>query len=111
MNLADRVRPIVLDQPEPKQNEHPAAWDLVIADMRERDRVGLERYGTRLQPFNSRNTLRDAYAEILDLAVYTRSAIAEAELNGERVKAALEARRPRVVRVSASLETADEVDQ
>ncbi len=55
----------------------PAVWDLVIADMRDRDKLGEQRYGVRLQPHNGRDVLRDAYEEALDLAVYLRSAIYE----------------------------------
>jgi hypothetical protein len=77
-------------QPAPVANEEPAVWPLVIealearwrdaadpsiallviADMRERDRVGRERYGTPLQPNNGRNALVDAYHEALDLCAY-----------------------------------------
>lgn len=66
-----------LDQPMPTKSDRPAIWDLVIADMQERDQVGRARYGTPLQAFNGRDALKDAYAEALDLAVYLRQAIAE----------------------------------
>jgi hypothetical protein len=49
----------------------------VIVDMRERDRFGVEKYKTRLQPFNGRNPLVDAYQEALDLCVYLRQAMYE----------------------------------
>lgn len=65
------------DQPPPKTNNLPAVWDLVIQDMQERDKIGQERYRTRLQPNNGRDTLVDAYQETLDLAVYLRQAIYE----------------------------------
>ena len=55
----------------------PAAWDLVLQDMEARDKLGQERYGVRLMPHNGRDTLRDAYEEALDLAVYLRNAIYE----------------------------------
>lgn len=64
-------------QPEPTKNDKPAVWDLVMQDMRGRDRFGLEKYGTRLQPFNGRDALVDAYQEALDLVVYLRTAIYE----------------------------------
>ena len=66
-----------LDQPNPKLSDAPAVWDLVLADIAERDRVGLARYGTRLQPHNGQDALRDALAEALDLVVYLRQAIYE----------------------------------
>lgn len=67
----------VADQPPPIPNEKPAVWNLVITDMRERDQVGRQRYGTPLQPHNGRDALVDAYQEALDLAVYLRQEIEE----------------------------------
>ena len=64
-------------EPPPTPNARPAVWDLVIADMRERDAEGIRKYGTRLQPGNGRDPLVDAYQEALDLVVYLRQAIAE----------------------------------
>lgn len=64
-------------EPAPQPGSGPAVWDLVIADMRERDEGGLAKYGTRLQAGNGRNALVDAYQEALDLAVYLRQRIAE----------------------------------
>jgi len=65
------------EQPAPKQNIHPPVWDLVITDMKERDKIGEARYGTRLQPFNGRDALVDAYQESLDQTVYLRQLIYE----------------------------------
>lgn len=65
------------EQPDPTPNAGPAVWDMVIADMHARDEVGRQRYGTRLQPGNGRDALRDAYEEALDLAAYLRQAIYE----------------------------------
>ena len=67
-------------QPAPVPTAHPAAWSLVIADMAQRDVMGSEKYGTRLQPGNGRDSLQDAYQEALDLAVYLRTAIYERQL-------------------------------
>lgn len=64
-------------QPKPLLNDNPRVWDLVVADMIERDLMGAERYGTHLQPHNGRDALKDAYQEALDLAVYLRQAIYE----------------------------------
>lgn len=64
-------------EPAPEPNTHPVVWDLVMADMRQRDESGLAKYGTRLQPHNGRDALVDAYQEALDLVVYLRQAIAE----------------------------------
>ena len=67
----------IQDQPAPTHNALTPVWDLVIQDMQERNQVGIQRYGTPLQPFNGRDALVDAYQEALDLAVYLRQAIAE----------------------------------
>lgn len=64
-------------QPAPKPNDKPGVWGLVIQDMGERDAFGAAKYGTRLQPFNGRDALVDAYQEALDLVVYLRTAIYE----------------------------------
>lgn len=67
----------VRDQPAPVTNSSTPVWELVMADMKERDHVGRQRYGTPLQAFNGRDALVDAYQEALDLAVYLRQAIEE----------------------------------
>ncbi len=64
-------------QPAPIPNDRPAVWGIVINDMTARDAIGKARYGTRLQPYNGRDALRDAYEEALDLVVYLRQAIYE----------------------------------
>lgn len=53
----------------------PAIWDLVIADMRERDAIGTKRYGDRLRPESPNDALQFAYEEALDLAAYLRQEI------------------------------------
>lgn len=65
-------------QPDPKPGKVDVA-DFVLADIQERVKAGLERYGTKLQTFNGRNALWDAYQEILDLVMYVRQAILETE--------------------------------
>lgn len=67
-------------EPLPVKNEHPAVWDLVMQDIKEREDYGIKTYGTRLQPFNGRNALIDAYQELLDLVVYLRQMIYEKEI-------------------------------
>ena len=66
-------------EPPPKHNELPSMHDLVIQDMAARKQFGLDKYGTPLQPFNGRKALKDAYEEILDLAVYLRQRLYEEE--------------------------------
>lgn len=72
---------IIDEQPLPQPNTSTPIWDLVIDDMRERDRVGRQRYGTPLQTNNRRDALVDAYQEALDLVVYLRQAIEERTCN------------------------------
>lgn len=64
-------------EPPPKAVDGPAVWDLVMSDMAARDRVGTAKYGQRLVPGDGRDSLRDAYQEALDLAVYLRKAMYE----------------------------------
>jgi hypothetical protein len=66
-----------VEQPAPIMNTSTPIWELVIADMHERDHVGRQRYGTPLQAHNGRDALLDAYQEALDLVVYLRQAIEE----------------------------------
>lgn len=66
-----------MTQPDQTPNEHPPIWEIVIAEMKERDQLGRERYGTPLQAFNGRDALRDAMEEALDLVAYLRMAIYE----------------------------------
>lgn len=65
------------EQPTPIKNDHPAAWDLVLEDIRKRDAMGEKMYGTRLQPFNGRLMIVDLYEELLDAVVYIRGLIYE----------------------------------
>lgn len=67
----------IQDQPPPVVNQNPAVWDLVVEDMKDRDRLGEERYGTRLRAMNGRDALIDLYQELLDAVVYLRQVIEE----------------------------------
>jgi hypothetical protein len=77
---------LIKEQPPPKKNRKKPIWPLVISslkgsfpkeriknvikDMKDRDNQGLEKYGVRLQPYNGRDALVDAYQEVLDASVY-----------------------------------------
>lgn len=69
------------DQPPPVPNAGRPIWELVVEDMKERDRVGRERYGTPLQAGNGRDALVDLYQELLDACVYIRQVIVERDTN------------------------------
>jgi len=64
-----------IPQPDPKPGDARETWELVIADMRERDAAGARKYGVRHQHDNGRDHLIDAYQEALDLVVYLRAEI------------------------------------
>ena len=66
-------------QPMPVANDAPSVQDAVIAEIEKRKAVGLERYGTLLQPHNGRDMLRDAFEEALDLTCYLMGALIERE--------------------------------
>lgn len=68
----------IVDQPPPRRSdEGPSVQELVRRDLEERERLGVERYGTALRPHNGRSALVDAYQEALDLACYLRQALEE----------------------------------
>lgn len=68
------------EQPAPTPNAGRPVWELVIADMHERNRYGIEHFGVPLQAHNGRDALMDAYEEALDLTVYLRQAIEERDV-------------------------------
>lgn len=88
----------IVDQPPPKPTGRTPSWDLVIsyvdeahlsfgvsmdvlrlvlADMRDRDTIGRERYGTPLTSGNGRDHLIDAYQEVLDSIAYLMNELDE----------------------------------
>lgn len=67
-------------EPAPIPRDTTPMWELVIADMKERNAAGTEKYGTPLQAHNGRRPLVDAYQELLDLCVYLKQAIHEQNL-------------------------------
>lgn len=78
-------------EPPPTQSDDKACWDFFFdefrhvmsahpemsADIRDRDRHGEEKYGTRLQPNNGRDPEVDFYQEMLDGIVYAVQAFQE----------------------------------
>ncbi len=53
--------------------------DEVMKDLKERARVGREKYGTPLKTNNGRRALVDAYQEALDMCMYLKQALMEQE--------------------------------
>lgn len=68
---------MIQDQPAPLASDGPPIVDLVVQDLEERKRVGVERYGMPLRAHNGRDALVDAYQEALDLTVYLRQTLQE----------------------------------
>ena len=68
---------LLTEQPAPVPNESISVQAMVRDDLVTREEIGVQRYGTALQPHNGRDMLRDAYEKALDLACYLRGAIAE----------------------------------
>lgn len=65
------------EQPLPIVNDEVCVQDEVIAYIERRKAVGIERYGTVLQPHNGRDALIDAFEESIDLSQYLAQAIIE----------------------------------
>jgi hypothetical protein len=65
------------DQPLPVRNDLPCIQDLVMADIEARKKIGVERYGTTLQPHNQRDVLQDLYEELMDALMYVKQAMYE----------------------------------
>ena len=57
----------------------------LIDDIQGRDTVGRAKYGQPLMAFDGRRTLKDAYEEALDLAVYIRKEMVEREALEKRI--------------------------
>ena len=73
-------------QPMPVLNDGPSIQSLVQADLEERERIGVQRYGTKLQAHNGRDALRDLYEELLDGACYVRQVMEERNISAEPVE-------------------------
>ncbi|MGH3630928.1 MAG: hypothetical protein ACRDRL_26225 [Sciscionella sp.] len=77
----DRAEPTIAErteQPRPTPRPGvPSVQAAVRADLEARERLGVERYGTPLQPHNGRDGLTDAYEEALDLTCYLRQVLIE----------------------------------
>lgn len=65
------------DQPLPVKNDALDIQSQVIADIEARREVGIQRYGTALQPNNGRDMLRDAYEEAMNLTIYLKGCLVE----------------------------------
>lgn len=74
-----RMKEYPPSQPAPIANDSRPIWELIIEDMKERDRIGREKYGVPLQAGNGRKTLQDLFEELLDALAYTKVLIEESK--------------------------------
>jgi len=63
----------------PEKNDEDCIQDMVIDDIKERKKIGVEKYGTVLKPFNGRNSIVDLYQELGDALVYCKQMMIERE--------------------------------
>jgi hypothetical protein len=80
-----RQRPGDQSLPRTKDPAAPGMHDKAIELLRQRRDLGLSRYGATLQPFNGRDTRRDAEEEAADWFVYFLAYLQEQE---QRIAAA-----------------------
>lgn len=84
---------LVEPEPMPTKNELPYMWpkaiDRIIEIARQRDDFGAKKYGTRLQPFNGRDPLVDAFQEGLDKLVYIEQELFERPYKDAVIEAAI----------------------
>ncbi len=66
-------------QPLPIHTDEVPTVDTVISDLDTRKQMGIKKYGVALQPSNGRDSLQDAYEEVLDLCVYIKNEIRHRE--------------------------------
>jgi len=62
-------------QPPPIHTAERPTVDEVIEDLKIRKAMGIKKYGVPLQPSNGRDSLQDAYEEVLDLTLYVKNEI------------------------------------
>lgn len=75
--MSEKQLDLFSEQPKPSSNNKPHVYSLLLEDLESRYKIGMQRYGKALQPFNGRDALRDAYEEAIDLAFYLRQVIYE----------------------------------
>lgn len=71
--------PLVHEQSSPIASKGDC-WLLVLHDMEDRRKMGIEKYGTPVQVDNGRDPLVDLYQELLDSCVYIRQEIEQRKI-------------------------------
>jgi hypothetical protein len=86
--MTDQLRQRPGDQPLPTEGQQDVQ-EALIARLKQRRALGIERYGRPLKTFNGRKALQDLLEELLDGANYALQAEMEWEAVQARVSAAL----------------------
>lgn len=73
-------------EPPPKPSAGEPVWELVIADMRERDAGGTAKYGQPLTTGDGRKSLVDAYQEGLDFVAYLKKELLECPIREAAIR-------------------------
>lgn len=68
------------------RDDEPDVADLVIADIAEKKRMGIAKYGVPLRARNGRDGLVDLYQELLDAVQYVRQVLREREEPSEPLR-------------------------
>ena len=86
---AGSVHGVSVTDPQPppaNRDDEPDIADLVMADLAEKKRMGIAKYGVALRARNGRSGLIDLYQELLDAAQYVRQVIREQETTNEPLR-------------------------
>lgn len=62
------------------KNEKNGIWDMIIEDMKQRNELGIRRYGVKLTSFNKRNSSQDLMEELLDAIAYLKQSMEERQV-------------------------------
>ncbi|MFE0490152.1 hypothetical protein [Streptomyces griseoaurantiacus] len=86
--MTENLRERPGDQPLPAEGQENVQ-DALIAHIRQRKALGVQRYGRPLQTFNGRDAVRDLLEELLDGATYAMQVQLEIAARQDRVDRAL----------------------
>lgn len=81
---------VSLEQEMPVASAHSASvTEALVGFIRQRERKGIEKYGTSLMTFNGRDAVRDILEEDLDRLQYTMQMVMEQEWRQVQLQSAL----------------------
>jgi len=61
-----------------------SSWNLVIKDMKKRNKFGIKKYGVPVTKHTPVDMLQEHYEELLDACVYIRTEIEKRKLNASK---------------------------